>query len=82
MTDRFKLLGTYYTPRFAYGRRARCQARGTVTVIGLTDALIPWPICSAPTCTRSSVTPGLLRASRSPAPRAAVAARRSILRRN
>jgi hypothetical protein len=44
--DRFKLLGTYHTPRFRYGRRVQCQVRGNVTIVGLTDARISWPVCS------------------------------------
>jgi hypothetical protein len=43
--DRFKLLfGPYQTPRFRYGQAVSCQARGEVTVCGLTDATIPWPV--------------------------------------
>lgn len=34
----------YRTPRFRYGQRAQCLARGEVTIVGLTDAPIPWPI--------------------------------------
>jgi hypothetical protein len=42
--ERFRLLGTYRTPKVRYGRRVRCLVRGEVTVCGLTDAPIPWPI--------------------------------------
>jgi hypothetical protein len=42
--ERFRLLGKYKTPKVRYGRRARSLVRGEVTVCGLTDALIPWPI--------------------------------------
>src|SRR5262249_25748380 len=47
MTDeeRFKLLfGPYKTPVFRYGDSAFCERRGNVTLCGLTDAPIPWPI--------------------------------------
>jgi hypothetical protein len=43
--DCFRLLGTYHTPRFRYGKRVFCEVRGLVTVIGLTRASIPWPVC-------------------------------------
>ncbi len=42
--DRFRLLGTYRTPRFRYGRTVRCEVRGEVQVVGLHDAPIPWPV--------------------------------------
>jgi hypothetical protein len=42
--DRFKLLGTYKTPRCRMGQRVRCRIRGEVVVCGLTDGPIPWPI--------------------------------------
>jgi len=42
--DRYPLIGTYTTPRFRYGARVVCQARGEVEIVGLTDAPIPWPI--------------------------------------
>jgi hypothetical protein len=34
----------YRTPRFHYAQRVECLARGTVRIIGLSDAPIPWPI--------------------------------------
>ena len=42
--ERFRLLGTYPTPRFRYGRKVVCEVRGEVIVAGMTDAPIPWPI--------------------------------------
>jgi hypothetical protein len=42
--DRFRLLGTYRTPRFRYGRTVRCEVRGEVEVVGLHEAPIPWPV--------------------------------------
>jgi hypothetical protein len=40
--DRFKLLfGPYQKPRFRYGKVVFCEARGEVTICGLTDAPIP-----------------------------------------
>jgi hypothetical protein len=43
--DRYKLLGTYRTPRFKYGTVVTCAIRGPVKVVGMTDARIPWPKC-------------------------------------
>jgi hypothetical protein len=42
--ERFRLLGTYRTPRFRYGRQVLCAVRGEVTIVGLTEAPIPWPV--------------------------------------
>jgi hypothetical protein len=43
--DRFRLLfGPYRTPRFAYGSGVFCEVRGRVTVYGLSDGPIPWPV--------------------------------------
>jgi hypothetical protein len=42
--DRFRLLGTYKTPRTRYGQIILCAVRGEVVIPGLTDALIPWPL--------------------------------------
>jgi hypothetical protein len=46
--ERLKLLlllfGPYRTPRFRYGQAVFCEARGEVSICGLTDARIPWPI--------------------------------------
>jgi hypothetical protein len=42
--ERFRLLGTYKTPRFRYGRKVICEVRGEVVITGMTDSRIPWPI--------------------------------------
>jgi hypothetical protein len=42
--ERFRLLGTYKTPQFRYGRQVFCELRGWVTIVGLTEAPIPWPV--------------------------------------
>jgi hypothetical protein len=42
---RFKLhFGPYKTPRFKLGACVEDEIRGEVTIVGLTDARIPWPI--------------------------------------
>jgi hypothetical protein len=38
------LLGSYKTPRFKYGDLVRCEVRGELVVVGLSDAPIPWPL--------------------------------------
>jgi hypothetical protein len=43
--NRFKLLyGPYRTPRLKRGAIIEDEIRGEVTIVGLTDARIPWPI--------------------------------------
>jgi hypothetical protein len=42
--ERFKLLGKYRTPKVRLGQRFLCEIRGEVTVCGLTDGPIPWPV--------------------------------------
>ena len=43
--DRHRLhFGPYRTPRFKYGAKVECEARGEVTIIGLSDAPIAWPL--------------------------------------
>jgi hypothetical protein len=42
--DRFRLPGTYHTPRVRYSRTVICEMRAEVKVCGLTDGPIPWPI--------------------------------------
>lgn len=43
--DRFRLhFGPYQTPRFRIGDVVCDEVRGLVTIVGLTDARIPWPI--------------------------------------
>lgn len=44
-SDRFKLrFGPYLMPMFKYGQVVFCEVRGEVTIVGLTDAKIPWPM--------------------------------------
>lgn len=43
-SDRVKLHGTYRTPRFRLGAKVKCRVRGELTIIGITDARIPWPL--------------------------------------
>src|SRR5262249_52476883 len=45
--DRFRLLGKYRTPRYRIGQKVRCQVRGLVVIVALSDASIPWPLCKA-----------------------------------
>jgi hypothetical protein len=42
--DRFRLLGTYKTPRFRVGDVVRCLLRGWVPIVGVSVAPIPWPL--------------------------------------
>ena len=43
--DRFKLhRGPYKTPRFRIDQTVIDAIRGAVTIVGVTDGLIPWPI--------------------------------------
>lgn len=45
MIDPFKLhFGPYQAPAFNYGDIVEDERRGTVEIVGLTDARIPWPI--------------------------------------
>jgi hypothetical protein len=62
--DRVHLLGTYRTPRFRYGQTVRCEVRGDVTVVGLSDGLIPWPIGKRGRAMALVVFQGLARAVR------------------
>jgi hypothetical protein len=39
-----RLLGSYKSPRFRHGDRVRCEVRGELVVVGLSDAPIPWPV--------------------------------------
>lgn len=42
---RFRLrFGRYRTPRFRYGAKVEDARRGSVKIVGITDAPIPWPI--------------------------------------
>jgi hypothetical protein len=48
-TDRFRLSGTYRTPRVRVGRVLSCEARDCdMIVTGYTDARIPWPMGRRP----------------------------------
>src|SRR5262245_31583628 len=38
------LLGRYATPAFRYGDVVTCEMRGEVTIVGLREAPIPWPL--------------------------------------
>jgi hypothetical protein len=61
--ERFRLLGKYKTPRFRIGQRVLCEVRGEVTICGLTDAPIPWPMGKAgrqPALARGTADAGLL----------------------
>jgi hypothetical protein len=62
--DRFRLLGTYRTPRFRIGQRVRCLVRGAVVIIGLSDAPVPWPLCRCGKWRVPVVYRGLARAVR------------------
>jgi hypothetical protein len=62
--DRFHLLGTYKTPRFRYGQAAFCEVRGEVTLVGLTDAPIPWPVGKRGRALSLVVSKGLARVVR------------------
>ncbi|MBL8828620.1 MAG: hypothetical protein JNM18_16685 [Planctomycetaceae bacterium] len=42
--NRFKLLGTYRTPRFKLGQVVMDELRGEVRITAVTDAKITWPI--------------------------------------
>lgn len=47
-SDRFRLLGTYPTPRVRLGMVVADEARGImVVVVGMSDARTPWPIGKA-----------------------------------
>ena len=42
---RYRLhFGPYRTPRFKLGQKVVCEARGEVTIVGISDGRIPWPI--------------------------------------
>lgn len=43
--ERFKLrYGPYKTPGFKYGKKVQDGWRGEVTIVGLSDGRIPWPM--------------------------------------
>ena len=43
-SERFRLLGTYRTPRFRLGQTVRCEVRGEVVAPDLSDGPIPWSV--------------------------------------
>jgi hypothetical protein len=54
--DRFKLLGTYATPRVCRGRVLWCEVRDCdVIVTGYSDACIPWPVGRWPRLTAKAL---------------------------
>jgi hypothetical protein len=62
---RFKLnFGPYRTPTFRYGSNAQDEVRGDVTIVGLTDARIPWPIGKTTRAKSLVVYKGLTKAIR------------------
>jgi hypothetical protein len=62
--ERFKLLGTYRTPRCRIGQRVRCAVQGEVVIVALSDAPIPWPLWHSGSHLVPVVYKGLLRAVR------------------
>jgi hypothetical protein len=45
LATRFDLIGKRYrTPRFRIGDIVTCSVRGEVTIVGISDGKIPWPI--------------------------------------
>jgi hypothetical protein len=61
--DRFRLVGTYKTPRFRYGSAVWCEVRGEITVCRITEAPIPWPVGNSFALKALRVLPELLLAS-------------------
>lgn len=61
---RFKLHGTYETPRYRIGQRVKCEIRGEVTIVGLSAGRIPWPVTSTPGGRPLIIYKGLARALR------------------
>ena len=54
--NRHKLhFGPYRTPRFKYGANVLCESRGELTIVGISDAKIPWPLGRRGRGTRSLV---------------------------
>jgi hypothetical protein len=56
--DHFKLHGSYRTPRFRLGAKVKCRVRGELTIVGVTDAPIPWPLGKHGRSTKSLVVYG------------------------
>ena len=57
--------GPYRTPRFKYGAKVECEARGEVTIVKLTAARIPWPIGKTHRATSLVLYKDLVRAVKS-----------------
>ena len=51
--------GPYITPQFRYGDVVMDAVRGEVTIVGLTDAAIPWPLGKRGRTTTIAVYAGL-----------------------
>jgi hypothetical protein len=62
--NRFRLLGKYRTPRYRIGQKVRCQVRGLVVIVALSDAPLPWPLCKRRNRLVPVVYQGLARALR------------------
>jgi hypothetical protein len=63
--NRHKLhFGPYRTPRFKYGAKVECQARGEVTIWKLSAGRIPWPMGKTHKAVSLVVYKGLARAIR------------------
>ena len=63
-SDRYRLLGTYRTPRFRYGDVAFCAVRGAVMLVGLSAGRIPWPVGQRGSAKSLAVFGGLAEAVR------------------
>jgi hypothetical protein len=63
-SDRYRLLGTYRTPRFRYGDVAFCAVRGAVMLVGLSSGRIPWPVGQRGSARSLAVFGGLAEAVR------------------
>jgi hypothetical protein len=63
-TERFRLLGTYRTPRCRIGQWVRCAVRGEVQIKAISDGPIPWPMCQTGTRLGLVVYRGLEKAIR------------------
>src|SRR5262245_13546626 len=63
--DRNKLhFGPYRTPRFKYGAKVECEARGEVTIVRLSNGRLPWPIGKTQRATSMVLYADLARAVR------------------
>jgi hypothetical protein len=66
--------GPYLTPVVAVGVIVECEARGLVTVVGISDGPIPWPVGERDGQQQLIVFKALARAVRQESPRAVAAA--------